>query len=56
MSDLKEQLRRIEEFAPPDLWNEITGRDSWPFPSEPKPGRRLVVALIALVFAAAGFL
>ena len=55
MSNLKEQLRDIEGFAPPDLWNEITSRDSRPFPPEPGSGRRVVVAVLALVVAAAGF-
>lgn len=55
MSDLKEQLRGIEGLAPPNLWNEITSRESRPLPSEPGPGSRIVVALLALVVAAAGF-
>lgn len=55
MSDLKERLRGIEGLAPPDLWNEITSRDLLPLPSEPGPGRRIVVAMLSLVLAAAGF-
>jgi TolB protein len=55
MSDLREQLGRIEGFAPPDLWDEIGSRDSRPLPSEPGPGRRVAVAMLALGLAAAGF-
>jgi len=56
MSDLKGWLRRIQGFVPPDLWAEIIDRDTRPLPPEPGPGRRLVVAILALALAAAGLL
>jgi hypothetical protein len=52
MRDLKERLRDIEGFAPPDLWDEITGRERGPLPPSPAPGRRVVVAGLALAVAA----
>src|SRR6266545_4641752 len=54
MSDLKERLRDIEGFAPPDLWKDITSRESHPLRPEPPSGRRVAVALLALAVAAAG--
>ncbi len=55
MDDLKERLRDVEGFAPPDLWKEITSRESRPLPPEPSHGRRIAVALLALAIGAAGF-
>jgi len=55
MDELKERLRDVEGFTPPDLWWEITSRRSRPLPPEPRPGRRIAVALLALAVAVAGF-
>ncbi len=55
MSDLKQRLRDIERFSPPDLWKEITSRESRPLRPEPASCRRVAVALLAFAVAAAGF-
>lgn len=55
MHDLKQHLRDIEGFEPPNLWDEITAREGRPLPSAPERLSRVVVAIIAFVVAAAGF-
>jgi hypothetical protein len=55
MHDLKQHLRDIEGFEPPNLWDEITARQGRPLPSAPERLSRVVVAIIAFVVAAAGF-
>jgi streptogramin lyase len=54
MDDLKERLRDIEGYAPPDLWTDIISRESQPLPPGPSPTRRLLVAAFALALAVAG--
>jgi len=54
MRDLKERLRDIEGFAPPDLWGEISGREQRPLPPTLAPGRRVAAAALALAVAVTG--
>jgi hypothetical protein len=52
MDDVKERLRDIEGFAPPDLWNDICGRERNALQQQAALGRRRVAAAL-LAFAVA---
>lgn len=54
MPDLDERFRSLSGAAAPDLWGEIEERLPGPLP-EPALGRRLLVSVVALLVAVAGF-
>jgi Tol biopolymer transport system component len=57
MTDLRTSFSTVDRLEPPDVWPEVQRRGPRP-PTDPQPslGRRMVVVLVALAVAGAGFL
>jgi DNA-binding beta-propeller fold protein YncE len=53
MTDLDDRFRRLERMTGPDLWPDIEGRVPRSMP-DPGPGRKIVVAAVAMLLAAGG--
>jgi Tol biopolymer transport system component len=54
MPDLKTRFRGAEQISTPDLWPDITSRESRPQALQPSLPRRALVATLALAVAVAG--
>jgi Tol biopolymer transport system component len=50
---LDERLRSLDQLRPPDLWGHIQEREPGGEPTEPSQGRRIAIAAVALLVAAA---
>ncbi len=56
MTDIRERLSVFDRIEMPELWTEAERREPHqPMDRGPSPGRRAVIALLALAIAAAGF-
>jgi TolB protein len=54
MRDLEDRFSALAQTSAPDLWERIEGRPQSESVRGPGPGRRIVIALVAVIVAAAG--